>query len=613
MALLINDKFAPRANPGDANYPNGSIKNESAPGAKDGTPLDADWGNDYAGFDAALFAETGITPSGDPDTALSSQRLTALKKITNSNSITLDYAKNDESAQINDEVTISDRGYARFKYVDSSSVVDNGYDIISYNGVKQLSIKLIIGWVLSAKAFGLIGDDIAIETGGMQLFFDSAASVLDFGDLQVIYDDQLELPSYKTLKGIKGKAQLKYAGLVTGKVATINCQRKSNIEIYGIKGRAIASDDLSATFNCPSWITFDGSTDIEIHGCDIELPNVTPSANSPSNIRLREDEQDGTASFACERIHIHNNKLVAPRLAILSQSGNSQTTESIHIHNNDIYANTADGLADLIKIDLLSNNVHVHNNFVYGFFGAVTGAAHACIIAEENCENINIHHNTCIGGKVGASVSGGQSSGYMRYVNVQGNILKNQSESSLLLGSLVGEAITFLANICEGAPVGFDGDAAGDDETPVLIASNIFRNITSLGLAVRGGQSVKLNEFYSCAAGMRVRDGTGGVTQSNTFKDTTGRDIVFDGTTDHNSIGNTFDWPTSKADVVALLGVNSEIVIASHVYSGIATIGCVNTLSGQTGVLLNNTARKGSALRTGNSSGFDISGEIVRT
>lgn len=79
MALKIYEKFAPRANVGDTNYPNGSIKNETAPGAKDGTPLDADWGNDYAGADAALFAEVGITPNGDPDTVLSSQRLNALK------------------------------------------------------------------------------------------------------------------------------------------------------------------------------------------------------------------------------------------------------------------------------------------------------------------------------------------------------------------------------------------------------------------------------------------------------------------------------------------------------------------------------------------------------
>ena len=81
MALKIYEKFAPRANIGDTNYPNGSIVNASAPGVKDGTPLDADWGNDYAGFDAALFAEVGITPNGDPDTALSSQRLEAIKLL----------------------------------------------------------------------------------------------------------------------------------------------------------------------------------------------------------------------------------------------------------------------------------------------------------------------------------------------------------------------------------------------------------------------------------------------------------------------------------------------------------------------------------------------------
>lgn len=81
MAIKIYEEFAPFANVGDTNYPNGSIKDDSTPGAEDGTPLSAVWGNDYAGFDAALFADTGIVPSGDPDTALSSQRLSAIKLI----------------------------------------------------------------------------------------------------------------------------------------------------------------------------------------------------------------------------------------------------------------------------------------------------------------------------------------------------------------------------------------------------------------------------------------------------------------------------------------------------------------------------------------------------
>jgi hypothetical protein len=81
MALKIYEEFAPFANVPDADYPNGSIKDDSTPGAEDGTPLAANWSNDYVGFDAALFAETGITPTGDPDTAVASQRLGALKLL----------------------------------------------------------------------------------------------------------------------------------------------------------------------------------------------------------------------------------------------------------------------------------------------------------------------------------------------------------------------------------------------------------------------------------------------------------------------------------------------------------------------------------------------------
>ena len=81
MALKIFEKFSPRANPADTDYPYGSIKNESVPGAKDGTPLDASWGNDMGGFTDALLAEAGIEPNGNADTAVASQRLEALKTL----------------------------------------------------------------------------------------------------------------------------------------------------------------------------------------------------------------------------------------------------------------------------------------------------------------------------------------------------------------------------------------------------------------------------------------------------------------------------------------------------------------------------------------------------
>ena len=44
--INLEQTFSPRVNPADANYPFGSIKDNTSPGANDGTPLSAVWGND---------------------------------------------------------------------------------------------------------------------------------------------------------------------------------------------------------------------------------------------------------------------------------------------------------------------------------------------------------------------------------------------------------------------------------------------------------------------------------------------------------------------------------------------------------------------------------------
>ena len=80
--INLESEFSPRVNPADANYPFGSIKDNSSPGANDGTPLAAVWGNDWEGFAQAAMTEAGITPSGLPDTAQDSQLLDAVKAVT---------------------------------------------------------------------------------------------------------------------------------------------------------------------------------------------------------------------------------------------------------------------------------------------------------------------------------------------------------------------------------------------------------------------------------------------------------------------------------------------------------------------------------------------------
>ncbi len=63
------------------NYPQGKARNRSASGATDGTPAEKAWVNDWFGFQQAAVLAAGITPSGNPDTALASDVLAALRVL----------------------------------------------------------------------------------------------------------------------------------------------------------------------------------------------------------------------------------------------------------------------------------------------------------------------------------------------------------------------------------------------------------------------------------------------------------------------------------------------------------------------------------------------------
>lgn len=79
--LKIYQRYAPDAMAPTTDYPLGSIKNDSVPGADDGTPLEKDWGNNVEGFHQALMAEAALTANGTADTAIASQLLEAVKIV----------------------------------------------------------------------------------------------------------------------------------------------------------------------------------------------------------------------------------------------------------------------------------------------------------------------------------------------------------------------------------------------------------------------------------------------------------------------------------------------------------------------------------------------------
>lgn len=65
----------------DADYPYGSAKDESSPGAGDGTPYFRARANDIFGLQQALLRLAGIVPSGNAETARNAQYLSALIQL----------------------------------------------------------------------------------------------------------------------------------------------------------------------------------------------------------------------------------------------------------------------------------------------------------------------------------------------------------------------------------------------------------------------------------------------------------------------------------------------------------------------------------------------------
>lgn len=63
------------------NYPYGKAQNITTPGDGTGTPLEAAFYNDLNGMMQAIVNEGGVTPSGSPETIVSSDIVDALKVI----------------------------------------------------------------------------------------------------------------------------------------------------------------------------------------------------------------------------------------------------------------------------------------------------------------------------------------------------------------------------------------------------------------------------------------------------------------------------------------------------------------------------------------------------
>lgn len=81
MSLKLNERYPGRMNNPSADYPQGSFKNRTAPGAKDGSYLEKDWANDKEGLFQSLLSAAAIVPNGAVDKVGASQYYDALLKV----------------------------------------------------------------------------------------------------------------------------------------------------------------------------------------------------------------------------------------------------------------------------------------------------------------------------------------------------------------------------------------------------------------------------------------------------------------------------------------------------------------------------------------------------
>lgn len=92
MALnpSTNATMAGRVTGADANYPYASSKDESSPGAGDGTPYFKARADDLFGLQQALLKSAGITPSGNADTAVLSEYMQAIVELASGRAFNYD-------------------------------------------------------------------------------------------------------------------------------------------------------------------------------------------------------------------------------------------------------------------------------------------------------------------------------------------------------------------------------------------------------------------------------------------------------------------------------------------------------------------------------------------
>lgn len=179
MAIDLEDEYGGNVNPADANYPQGSFKNDAVPGDLSGSPLEKLWCNDLFGLLQKLLDYAGITPSGVPDTVLASDYWDALEKR-----VTALYPYLVDTGAANAYVVTPDPAYTAYfdgMRIDVKITNTNTAGVSTLN-VNSLGVKSILVYGFNPRANELLSGQIIsliynVSGGNFQLLSGSHGTV----------------------------------------------------------------------------------------------------------------------------------------------------------------------------------------------------------------------------------------------------------------------------------------------------------------------------------------------------------------------------------------------------------------------------------------------------
>lgn len=127
MALnpSTNPTMTGRITAPSAGYPYGSSRDESSPGAGDGTPYFSGRANDIFGLQQFLLSSAGIVPNGNADTALDSQYFDAMWKLFNVRSTTINVASDADIT-----LTAAQNLFAKLIITDTGVLLTTGRNVV---------------------------------------------------------------------------------------------------------------------------------------------------------------------------------------------------------------------------------------------------------------------------------------------------------------------------------------------------------------------------------------------------------------------------------------------------------------------------------------------------